>query len=207
MGFKFPVKPRTRAILTQLANPSLPGQSEAVPWVFFDTQNFVSGTTTRLTFFQTTSPDRSITNMVTAGSLPHPQFFEWYYIGLDILQRPSSSADITGAWDNVIQLILSTRGHWTFTMSDKILGQFPLTFLHASGGVTGFAASAGATTTANIQYANNAIFDGGWCLDGSIIIPPKVGFNIEFQWPSTFTLTGNLDLRCWIAGTLHRRVL
>ena len=123
MGFRSPVKAKTYRQLVDQANPRLPGQSEALAWVFYDTQNYVDNTDTRLTFFQVTNVDRTITNMVTAGSLPEPQFFEWWYAGVDVLRDVTASAiDVaTGSLDDLQSLILTGRPTWTFTMSDKII--------------------------------------------------------------------------------------
>ena len=58
-----------------------------------------------------------------------------------------------------------------------------------------------------VQYANNGVFDGGWCVDGAITIPPKVGFDITLNWPAAVDLTADVLIRFWMAGVLHRRVL
>lgn len=212
MGFRSPVKPKTYQQLVEQANPRLPGQSEALAWVFYDTQNYVDNVTTRLTFFQVTNVDRTITNMVTAGSLPEPQFFEWWYAGVDVLRDVTSTPEgITGSLDDIQSLILVGRPTWTFTISDKIVGPFPLSFFHASGGVTGFGwgvdnVAAGGTPT-QTEYANNGVFDGGFCIDGGITIPPKIGFDIVLNWNAAVDLTADVFLRVWMAGVLHRRVL
>ncbi|MEE8177702.1 MAG: hypothetical protein V3T65_06885 [Acidobacteriota bacterium] len=209
MGFRSPVKAKTYRQLVDQANPRLPGQSEALAWVFYDTQNFVDNVSTRLTFFQVTNVDRTITNMVTAGSLPEPQFFEWWYAGVDVLRDVTTSAiDVaTGSLDDVQSLVLTSRPTWTFTMSDKIVGPFPLSFCHASGGVTGFGFGTATASVVTVQYANNGVFDGGFCVDGAITIPPKVGFDITLNWPAAVDLTADVFLRFWMAGVLHRRVL
>ena len=207
MGFKHPVAAKPAQLLVAQSDPNAPNQPEAVPWIFYDTQAYVDNTTLTLNFFQVTNVDRSITNMVTAGQLPHPQFFEWYYVGLDVLRAPTTAAGgVVGAIDDIQRLMLTSRPFWTFTMSDKILGPFPLSFMHASGGATGFGWGT-FTAEESIQYGNNAIFDGGWCLAGAITIPPKVGFGITLNWPAVVDLTADVNLRLWMAGTLHRRVL
>ena len=215
-GFAFPVRGRTLGDLKRLANPdpSVRGTSEAIAWTLYDTQLYVDNVTTQLAFFQTTNVDRSITNMQTGGSLPDPQFFEIYYFGADILQEVTSdvTTDVTpGAWDNVQRLILTSRAFWTFTISDKEYGPWPASLLHGTGGVQGFgfaATTVAATSLAN-QYGLNGPADGGFCMDGAIVIPPKVGFRLQLNWPAAVQLSGTTDvrIRTVMHGVLHRRVL
>lgn len=208
MSFRVPVRPATNAQLDKWANPSAVagGQNEAVPWVLYCTQDMVTDDTLLLNFFQTLHADKSLGNMELAGMLPDPQFFQAYYFGLDVLM-PVADAAVPAAWDEMHTLVLTGRGYWTFVVSDKNYGPFPVSFLHASGGVTGFGYNAAAAALTATEFANNGTFDGGWCVDGAHIIPPKVGFKVTMQWPAVTTLTATTKLRMWIAGVLHRRVL
>lgn len=215
-GFGFPVVGRTLAQLKKMASPdaAVRGTSEAIAWTLFDTQTYDDAVTTQLAFFQVTNTDRSITNMQTGGTLPDPQFFEIYYFGMDVLQQVTSdvTTDVTpGAWDNIQRLMLTSRAFWTFTISDKEYGPWPASLLHGSGGVQGFgfaATTVAATSLAN-QYGLNGPVDGGYCMDGAIVIPPKVGFRLQLNWPAAVDLLGTVDveLRAMMHGVLHRRVL
>lgn len=205
---KVPVRPQTFGKLHAESRPSLPGQPEAIPWVFYDTQTYISGTTTELTFFQVTNVDRTISNMPNAGQLPDPQYFQWYYWGCDILLDASvdTGNDEAGAIDDVAKLLFTGRGIATFTLSDKVYGPFPQSFLHASGGPTGFASST-FTPPVSIQYANNGVFDGGFSWGGAITISPKEGFVHRLNWSAAQTLqAGNTDIRLWMLGLLSRKV-
>ena len=210
---KVPIKPQTYGRLVAESRPSLPGQPETIPWVFYDSQEFISGTTTQLRFFSVTATDRSISNMVNAGQIPDPQFFTWYYWGCDVLLRPSSTVVANsnlGAIDDIAQLTLSGRGTATFTLSDKVYGPFPLSFLHTSGGPLGFGWGSfpgGAVPGESAQYANNGVMDGGYAWNGAILISPKEGFFIDLNWPAALTLdAGNTFLRVWMYGQLSRKV-
>lgn len=214
MGLQFPVVARTSKELSDLATPrSAPGgQSEAVAHVFFDTLTYVSATTTSLTFFNAVrTPDQS--NMESAGQFPEGQWFEPYYLGLDVLEDVGNGTTGTvPPWDDVQQLVMSGRGTVTFTYNNKqYLRGIPTSFLHTSGGVTGFGISELGDTIAsgalNDAYANNSIPDGGFCLDGTPIFKPKTGFNFTLSWPAALTLSGNQNLRLWMAGVWHRAVL
>lgn len=206
MGFRVAVKAKTRAELVRQSNPGVGDQPEALSWVFYDTQPYVSGATVRLPFFQQTGQSQAITNMEAGGQLPDPQFFEIAYFGCDILTDVFDGATAAaGGLNDVQRLVLTSQAYWSFNISNKSIGPFPLSFCHASGGVTGFVAGATATLGG---YANNGIFDGGFCVDQAITIPPKVGFFVDVNWPTAVTLGQDpTQVRFWMAGTLHRRVL
>lgn len=213
MGFRHPVQSKTMAQLARQANPQAVagGQSEALPWILYDTQPVTTGVTVQLTFFGATVADRTLSNMPAGGQLPDPQFFEVYYFGFDVLQPVTSTATgVTGAWDNVQNLVMdqAQRPTWEFTISDKRIGPFPLSFCHTSGGVTGFGFNEAAAGTVKSEYANNAIPDGGFCAAGAITIPPKVSFDVVVNYAAAPVIIGGpIQCRFWMAGTLHRRVL
>lgn len=212
-GFSFPVVSRSLDELRRMAQPvSIPGQSvimEAIPWVLYDTQTYTSGTTTSLSFFQAPSSDPTTTNMSGSGTLPEPQFFELYYMGLDVLEPVVSSATgVTGAWNDVQLLVMdaTARSVYTFSYASKSYGPMPLSFLHTSGGVQGQGFNEAAAGTVKQTYALNSIPDGGYCWNGSVVIPPSTNFNVTMQWAAAATLIANRSLRCWMSGVLHRRV-
>lgn len=204
---RFPVQPKPFGELKKMAEPQAVrgGQAEALAWVLFDTATYVSATTTVLQFFTASRDTRQLTNMNNPGTLPDPQYFQIEYFGLDVLAAPQD-----GAWADVHDLLMGgTDGGptWEFSLADKSYGQFPVTFLHESGGVQGFGFST--LTDDAEEYARNARPDGGWCVDGSIVIPPQQSFSITLRWSSAQTLEniGDTDLRAWMAGSLYRRVL
>jgi hypothetical protein len=198
---------KTRAQLDALALPSNARQPEALPWILYHQKTYTSGTTTKLTFFDAVESDDTLGNMETQGSLPDPQYFEIHYIGADfLLDATTAAGGEVGAIDDVAKLLFTGRGTWTLSIAKKAYGPFPLSFLHASGGPTGFGWGT-FTAEESIQYANNGIFDGGWCVGGALIIPPKVGFSFEVRWSAAQTLNaGNTGVRAWMAGVLHRQV-
>lgn len=206
---RFPVRPMSLQKLQQAATPGAVsgGQAEALPWIFFDTATYVSGTTTQLPFFTTARATRQLSNLDTPGVIPEPQYFKIEFFGLDLLISPAN-----GAWDDAHQLLMgegtAANGGptWEFILADKSYGTFPLTFLHESGGQRGSALTP--TTGAQLEYARNAFPDGGWAVDGSIIVPPQQGFRVDVRWPAALTLAGgDTALRLWMAGSIYRRVL
>jgi len=202
---RFPVKALTRGQLEAIAYPQSAGQPEAIPWVFYDTRSYVSAATQQLTFFQTTQAG-DLSNMQAAGQLPDPQWFQAYYFTLDVLNRPSQTADNTGSLDDLVQLLLAGRGRWLLTLQDKQYGPFPLSTLGSSSELRAAISSDGAAAANAFQYGS-ADPDGTFCWDGSLVIPPKVGFNIQLVWPAALTLEeGDTNLRFNMHGTLYRSV-
>lgn len=202
---------KSKQQLAAIVDPQLVpgGQSEACPWVFYDTQTYTSAVTTTQTFFATQQNDRTLSNLLQAGALTDPQYFEIFNLGFDVLQDASVNAAATevGILDDIQKLMLVGRPIFTLTISDKNYGPFPLRFLHTSGGAVGMGWGTFAAPV-SIEYANNSLPDGGWNWRGSVVIPPKVGFSVTVQWATAQTLAaGNPQLAFWMAGALHRRVL
>lgn len=203
--FTNPVRSRTRQKLAQMAEPSVVsgGQSEALEWDLYDSQLYVSTTTTSLTFFSAAPATRFISNLNGAG-LPTPQYFEAYYFGLIIHRAPGD----TNVWTDVFSLVKGAGGTalvglptWSFTLADKEMGPFPLCGLQDMGGVTGFS-----TRTAR-EYGNNGTLVSTFCADGAVVIPPTQAFRIDLRWPAALTLAQNTQLTAFMRGVLHRRVL
>lgn len=200
---------RTRGALVREAQPTSAQQPEALPWILYDTQPWTTAVTTVQTYFTTVQNDKTLGNMEGPGQLPDPQFFEVHYIGCDFLlpQQFAAVAAATGPMTDILQFLWTQRGTFEFNISNKRMGPFPLSFLHASGGVTGYFATNSATT-GKLEYANNGVFDGGFCVGGAVLIPPKVSFDITVRTAAAPTLnTSPLNVRVWQAGALYRRVL
>lgn len=208
-GFRFPIKAYTRAQLEIMAGPVRATDLEAIPHVFFDTLAFASAATVNLNFYQALPATPDLGNIPAAGQLPDPSFFQPFYLGFDPLILPAIgvAATVVGPFDDLQRLVLTGRPTLTLNISGKpyILG-IPLSFFHTSGGVTG--GHAYGTSTTGTQSANNSVPDGGYCVNGSFIIPPKQAFNVAVAWPATVTLNATpVNLRQWMAGVYFRRVL
>lgn len=201
---------RTRGALVREAQPTSAQQPEALPWILYDTQAWTTAVTTTQTYFTTVQNDKTLGNMEGPGQLPDPQFFEVHYIGCDFLLSPNSVASVAvaGPLNDITQFLFAQRGTFEFNISNKRMGPFPLSFLHASGGPTGYLAITNAAAAQKNEYANNGVFDGGFCVGGALLIPPKVSFDITLRLAAAATLqTTPLNVRVWQAGALYRRVL
>lgn len=205
---RVPVRPRSVTELASLTSPvSIPaGQSEAIRWQYYDTQTYLQAGSSALTFFQTVSNDVTLSNMEAQGQLPDPKYLELWFVSCDIL-LPKASAAVPNAAGDMLNLVMIGRPIFTLTISDKVYIRTPLSFLHASGGVDGFGYSVAAVAATAAEWANNGVQDGGYCVDGSIIIPPKVGFQASIAWGNAQAVLADTRIRINLDGVLHRRVL
>ncbi|MCH7889892.1 MAG: hypothetical protein IH921_00170 [Gemmatimonadetes bacterium] len=214
---RYPVKSRSIQELKRLTTPQAvaAGQSEAVPYVLFDTQLFTSAVSTELNYFQAVQGDKTLGNMQAGGQLVADRYLEIWGINIDpLIDDTSTGLGRIGAWADMNDLMWTNRPTFTFTMDDKKIGPFPCSYFHASGGITGFGYGQGTgDTTIGIapsaeEYANWGIFDGGFWVGGSMIIPPQSGFVVDLRWPAAVTLQGgNPNIRVGLVGVLHRNVL
>ena len=203
---RYPIEPKDRTTLLNVATPDTANQPECLPWELWDTQTFVNATTLSLSYFTAVNADKTLSNMDAAASLPDPQFFEIWFINVDYLfPTMTSVASVQGNANDIHILQQSLRGILTLTISNKTVGQFPLNMIHSAGGPMGLDSGVIATSQ---QIGNNGVQDGGlWC-GGQIILPPKVNFTVAISFTSTGTLnTNNLGIQVGLQGVLHRRVL
>lgn len=210
MSLRFKVQAKARQVLAAQASPESANQPEALPWVLYDTQALATAGAGPLNYFNTVQADKTMGNMEGPGQLPDPQFFENAYWGVDFLEPAVNAAAPAATLSpvaDIVNLLFTCRLTWLFSISNKNIGPFPASFMHGSGGATGFGYGNSATT-ARFEYGNNGIFDGGWCVDKAITIPPKIGFTVTLALGTACTLTTTpLNIRAWMAGVLHRRVL
>ena|SRR2546421_2640099 len=196
--------------LARLSGPQSAGQPQAIPWIYYDTQSYTSGTTTSLNFFQTVQADPTLGNLPQPASLDSPKFFAIESVGFDVLLRPAAQAGhaSTGPIDDIAQLLFGQRGILTFTYQNKAYGPWPLSAYQASGGATGFG-WATMTAEAQVSYANNGIPSGeGWGMNQQIILRPNAAFKWSAAWAAAITLAaGNTNLRLWMYGAQYQAVV
>ncbi len=198
-----------QAYNTQYAN-----QLETIGWQWWDTQSYVSGTTTSLTQFFNVRATPDIGNMEVAFQLAAPKAFLVRAIRFFVKQRPRmvspvTAAPQTGAFDNIAQLI--NTGVFTFTIGNKQYAQNALWTLTAGGGASGAMAAANSTVAASnyFDYAQSGIADprAVYTLAKPLFIPPQMNFNAVVTWPAQLTLSGgNTDVCFLLDGDLLRPV-
>lgn len=206
---------KTVAELTASITPMIPGQLERVPWTWWDTVTYTSGTTVRQDFFQTVATDKTLSNMVAAGQIPSPQFFDLYQAGVAYLIPVTSSGIVaaptaTGAITDVRNL---SNGAAELSIANKAYWQGSQFMLPCGGGPDVQLASAGTFAAPNIvqhQFANNGVPDlrNRYSFWGDICIPHNQNFIWSLTWSAALTLlAGNSSVRVWMDGYLYRRVL
>ena len=200
----------TNQQLLDLSGPQDSSQPQCIPWLYYDTQSYTSGTSTALQFYQAVQSDKTMGNIPQAGTLDSPKYYAIESVGFDVLFRPAliSSAASTGPLDDIAQLLFSQRGTLTFTFMNKAYGPWPLSAFQASGGPTGFGWGT-FTATNMVEYANNGIPNGeGWGMDQQIILRPTAQFVWAAAWAAAITLAnGNTNLRHWMYGAQYQAVV
>jgi hypothetical protein len=207
---RIPVKPRTGDQLNLLMNPGSAGLPESVPAVMFDTQTYVAAGQTRLVFFGASVADRTLASALgNGGQIADPQAFLINAINLDIFSASTgvtTSATTDGIISSIEKILKAARGVLTLTISQKNYPPVPITYCHASGGAVGVVSSTVATVSQ--QFGSSGPPTGGFYLDNSIIIPPKVDFSITIDFQATLvTIAADLLMRVSLPGVLYRRIL
>lgn len=211
-GFGAPFRALPGPAVTAAATPPS-GMSEEAIWdQRYDTQPFTSATTTRLTFFTTINPDRTLTNMQQAGTLPSPWALQIHMITADYLfEAPVSTAatGVDGVLNDLASLILSSgaRPTWTLNINNKDYGPYSLTVLHGTGGPQGWGWGGAIETN---QFARNTEIPG-WNYFGRVIILTQAPFYLTTEWANPVTLThaaaeSDPFIRVSLFGVLNRRV-
>jgi hypothetical protein len=219
MPQQHPREVKTVQTLAAGITPMLPGQPERIPWTWFDTQLYVSGTTVTLDFFQATNADKNLSNMVAAGQIPAPQFFDLYHASIAYLVPFSAvvptvtAPPLTGALNDVDRL---SQGAALFQVANKDYWQGPQFALPCGGGpdarlafaATGTEATAFSSTA---QYATNGNPDlrNRYNFWGDITLPHNQNFLWRLTWTAALTFAPSTDrrIKIWMDGYLYRRVL
>jgi hypothetical protein len=181
-------------------------QPEAIPHVMYDTQQYAAAGSAQLSFF-TTLPnpkDNTVTNMPIAGALPNPWYFEIQKVYFDVLNNTTTGATQAGAASDIDILLKSGRGIATFNLSDKNYGPWPLRFFGGSGGSQAMITSAIATP-GSIQSAN-VRDNGGFPMNGALIIPPQTQFSWTLNWVAASAISVATQVSVSMLGVLYRRV-
>lgn len=191
-------------------------QLEKIGWKWWDTQSYVSGTTTSLPQWFNVRATPDLGNMEIAFQLAAPKAFlvrsiRMYYKvrPLAITPQTVNANPGTGTFDDVAQLI--NTGTLTLTIGQKTYDMEPTWVLTSGGGAVGFfslAIGAGGTGS-QVSYAQNGISDPRAVntLSVPIFIPPQMNFTAVVNWPAALTLAGgNTAIQVLLDGDLVRPV-
>jgi len=196
-------------------NTQYAGQLETIGWQWWDTQTYISGTTTSLTQFFNVRATPDLGNMEVAFQLAAPKAFLIRAVRFFVKQRargisPSTVGANAGAFDNIAQLI--NDGVFVLTIGNKQYTQNALWTLTAGGGAAGVMAANGGAASGNgmlNDYAQSGIADprAVYTLAKPLFIPPQMNFNGVVTWPAAITLNGgNTTITFLLDGDLLRPV-
>ncbi len=193
-------------------NTQYQGQIESIGWKWWDTQTYVSGTTTRLQQWFTTRATHDLSNMEVANQLSAPKAFLVRAIRFFVKQRVRSITPVTasqavaGAVDNIAQLI--NTGVFQLIIGNKEYVLDPLWVITAGGGAYGMLSISGAAA-AGADYAQNGVPDPRAVntLSKPLFIGPQINFSAVVDWPAALTLEGGNTTLCFLLdGDLLRPV-
>jgi hypothetical protein len=159
--------------------------------------------------------DKNLSNMVAAGQIPSPQFFDLYQCSISYLIPTTTSAIIAAPTnDGAIEDVRTLQnGQALFQVANKDYWQGSQFMLPCGGGVHGGLAIAGVFAAPNQvqqQFANNGVPDlrNRYSFWGDITLPHNQNFLWRLTWSAAITLAaGNSSIRVWMDGYLYRRVL
>lgn len=210
---RFKIYPYNRAQLDAMANPSGgPKQPEAFADELWDSQPFVNATTLSLQFFQSAQSDKTLSNLTVPGQLPQPQYFIVHYVAVDIL-FPGVSFDATtvsptapGNLNDIHLLINAARATLTLSIATKPYGPWRVRSCHSAGAPVGFLAGTW-TAPVGAQYGHIGPHDGGFCVNGGLIIPPATDFSAVMNFAAVQTLkNNNVQIQVGLYGVRYRKV-
>lgn len=211
--------PKTVKTIQELAagiTPMLPGQPERIPWTWWDTQTYTSGTTTVLDFFQSTQSDKTLSNMVAQGQIPSPQFFDLYHTSICYLVPPSiiAAADPIALSGATFDVNLLVQGSALFEIANKGYFEGSQHVLPCGGGMVPYVSLTSTETAGEgvaYQYGLNGAPDlrNRYSFWGDLTIPHNQNFRWRLSWGSaiTFAPATDREIRVWMDGYLYRRVL
>jgi len=207
---------KTREELASSITPLFASQGEVVPWIWWDTQTYTSGTTTSLDFFQSVQTDKTLGNMQASGQIPAPMYYDLYHLSYYLAIPPTALAiaatltPATGALQDMHGLIL---GSVSFQIAQKVYFESKIFMCPAGSGQNPFVSTYGTLTAPQAQayqITQNGAPDprarnNFW---GGITIPHNQNFLVNSRWSAALTLTGgNPLITTYLDGYLYRRVL
>lgn len=187
-------------------NSQYQGNIETIGWKWWDTQQFLSGTTTSLTQWFTTRTSLDLSNMEVQFQLAAPKAFLIRAVRMFIKARPTSitasavggTVIETGLYDDVAQIM--NTGVMQLTIGNKVYNMEPLWCVTAGGGAFGV------LTTGS--YAQNGVADPRAVntLSKPIFIGPQINFTARIDWAAALTVAYSPNITLLLDGDLLRPV-
>jgi hypothetical protein len=188
---------------------------EVIGGMLWDTAQYVTATTLRLTFFNAIRATPDLSNMDTPSMLSNNKAFLIRAFRFKVqqtarnTQRAADGAVQPGAIDNIAQLL--NTGFFRLMISSKPYAEYPLWVIPSGDGISGMAAADGdiATTGQVVDWATcgEPSSDNVLSLTQPLFIAPMVNFYVELLFQAAITLAGgSTNLQVIFDGDLMRPV-
>ena len=208
MAVRFRIVARTKAYLDANSSASNSTQPEAIPYTFFDQQNFAT-LWTGVSFFSNVQADPTLGNIQQQNTLSADQYFQLEAITLDwIISATALSTSGVGPAivDDLLQILNGARGKFVMQLAMKTYIDTPFHCFHSSGGINVQYQVGQPAANAIGNYAQNWYPDGGYNIGGSIILPPRQTFTfVAVGVAAALSTTRAGRVTMW--GTLYRKVV
>lgn len=192
-----------------------PRDKEVISYALWHRQNYVSGTTISLDFFQVVAAGIN-GNLNLAGQLAAGFHFLVQAIRVGILcdtretnaTAPAAAGELNGPLFDIKELTYD--GTALFKVGDKEYGRWPIWMLPAGGGPTGQLAVPGTLTAPAILQASFATSGNPdpravYTLPIPVVIPSQYNFTVRLEWDVAKTLEGgNTPICVVLDGELMR---
>ena len=168
--------------------------------VLHNAQAYAAAGQTKLTYFQTVPTDPGLGNMQAAGQLPSGQFFEIHKIFVDVLTDVTTSADTTGALDDVA--LINKRGYVSFSAGTvPIFQNVPISFFGRSGGAAGM--GWGTFTAEETHQFGLQDDNGGFPVHGLVTLQPTDTFVLSLNWNAAQAISAETYVRVSMLGVRY----
>lgn len=207
-GFmKFPTRASSYQALFNNANVTNATVPEAIPWIYYDTQNLATGGTSAA-YFAATNADTSLCNIEQPNTIAGEKYFMIYAITFDFLMGNSVANNSSAAtqFDDAHQIMETAHAALSLILADKLIFRIPLAACHAIGGYQAWIAGSNFSGSGIFNSVQNMASDGAWWADGAIILPPRQSFQFAINTNTAWTLTATRACRLSLHGVLYRPV-
>ena len=183
---------------------------EVVPAVLYDTQTYVSTTTTILPFFTSVPANDSISNVNPPATLPNPSSFLIKNIGImvpntfETLTQGAAATSLPSQFNDI--LLLVNTGICRLTIGDKPYGPWPL-FRLPIGTYPKQQFTAAGAAAANVITGYGQTDGPLYPFLPPLLIAPMQRFKVSLEWPAgALTLLANRTIKVLLDGQLSRAI-
>jgi hypothetical protein len=203
---KYPTRASSYQALFNNANVTNASVPEAIPWIYFDQQNFAT-LWTSINFFGAAQNDLTLGNIEQPNTIAGEKYFMLYAITADFQMGASNVSNSSTApqFDDARIIMETSRATLSLTLADKLIFRIPLAACHAIGGYQAWIAGSNFSGSTIFNAVQNMASDGAWWCDGAIILPPRQSFQFNVAGVAS-ALSATRAIRLSLHGVLYRPV-